>query len=68
MMKIWEGTDVVLCYNVEDDDKTKRIRLVHLPEEPDPDHVMDFARLFINLLPATHSMDSIQILKRTRYV
>lgn len=68
MLRIWEGTDTVLCYNVEDDDKTKRIRLVHLPEEPNTESVMAFAKLFLGLLPTTYSMDSVQILTRARYL
>lgn len=67
-MKIWEGTDVVCCYNVAGQSKLKRIRLVHLPKEPDPQQVLDFAQLFLTMLPKDYSKDSVQVINRTRYL
>ncbi len=67
-MIIWEGTDVVCCFNVAGETKLKRIRLSHLPKEPDPDKVLAFADLFLEVLPAFYSKDSVQLLSRTRYL
>lgn len=67
-MIIWEGTDVVCCYNVDGESKLKRIRLVHLPKEPDPAKVLAFANLFLEVLPTEYSKDSVQLIKRTRYL
>lgn len=67
-MKIWEGTDLVCCYNIEGEEQLRRIRLVHLPEKVDPEEVSKFATLFLTVLPSTHSEDSVQIINRTRYI
>lgn len=67
-MRIWEGTDVVCCYNEDSQSKLKRIRLVHLPEQPNPEKVLEFAELFLTILPTSYSKDSVQILNRTRYL
>ncbi|WP_314068632.1 hypothetical protein [uncultured Vagococcus sp.] len=67
MMVIWEGTDVVCCYNVATQKELKRIRLVHLPKNPEPNKVVEFAKLFLEVLPTKYSKDSVQILTRTRY-
>lgn len=67
MMVIWEGTDVVCCYNDSTQSKLKRIRFVHLPKHPEPDKVVAFAKLLLEVLPTRYSKDSVQILTRTRY-
>lgn len=67
-MIIWEGTDVVCCYNVVGESKLTRIRLVHLTKQPDPEKVLEFAALFLTLLPIEYSKDSVQLLTRTRYL
>ncbi len=68
MMTIWQGNDVVCCYNVAAEKKLKRIRFVHLPKNPDPDKVLEFADVLMSILPTTYSKDSVQILTRTRYI
>ncbi|WP_314065608.1 hypothetical protein [uncultured Vagococcus sp.] len=67
-MIIWEGTDVVCCYNVAAQMELKRIRFVHLPKKPDPEKVVAFANLLLEVLPKSHSKDSSVIITRTRYV
>lgn len=66
-MIIWEGTDVICCFNVVGQTKLKRIRLVHLPKEPDIDKVLAFQKLFLTVLPAGYRDESVQLIKRTRY-
>lgn len=67
MMVIWEGTDVVCCYNVASKSKLTRIRFVHLPKVPDPEKVVAFADLFLEILPTQYTKESAQIITRTRY-
>ena len=67
-MIIWEGTDVVCCYNVAGESKLKRLRFVHLAKNVESEKVLAFADLLLEVLPTTHSKDSAQILTRTRYL
>lgn len=67
-MKVWEGTDLVCCYNVAGESKLKRIRLTHAPNEPNLEKVLEFAELLLTVLPTTYSKDSVQVLTRTRYL
>lgn len=67
-MIIWEGNAAEIYFNVVGKNGLTKLRLVHLPKNPDPEKLLEMLDLFTTIMPEGSSRDSVVVVNRTRYL